>query len=78
MRGWTIRILTVALCLCLALPAVAAADEPVTSKYNVKIWGRVKMDYTYDTAQFVNYNDFLGVPADSTSRNARLNINISF
>jgi hypothetical protein len=35
------------------------------SKYNVKIWGRVKMDYIYDTAQFVNFDDFLGVPADS-------------
>ena len=65
MRGWTIRILAVALCLCLALPALASADEPVMSKYNVKIWGRVKMDYSYDTAQFKCYNDFLGVPADS-------------
>ena len=65
MRGWTIRILAVALCLCLALPALSSADEPVMSKYNVKIWGRVKMDYTYDTAQFVDYNDFIGVPADS-------------
>ena len=78
MRGWTIRILTIALCLCLALPAVAAADEPVMSKYNVKIWGRVKMDYTYDTAQFVNYNDFLGVPADSKATANQKNDSTNF
>ncbi|MEJ2431378.1 MAG: hypothetical protein P8075_21055 [Deltaproteobacteria bacterium] len=71
MRGWTIRILAVALCLCLALPALASADEPVMSKYNMKIWGRVKMDYTYDTSQFVCYNDFLGVPADSNVTNGQ-------
>ena len=71
MRGWTIRILAVALCLCLALPALASADEPVTAKYNMKIWGRVKMDYIYDTSQFVCYNDFLGVPADSNVTNGQ-------
>ena len=71
MRGWTIRILAVALCLCLALPALSSADEPVMSKYNVKIWGRVKIDYSYDTSQFVNYNDFLGVPADSQVTNGQ-------
>ena len=71
MRGWTIRILGVALCLCLALPALSSADEPVMSKYNVKIWGRVKMDYIYDTSQFVCYNDFLGVPADSNVTNGQ-------
>ena len=71
MRGWTLRILTVALCLCLALPALASADEPVMSKYNVKIWGRVKMDYIYDTSQFVCYDDFLGVPADSNVVNGQ-------
>ena len=71
MRGWTLRILTVALCLCLALPALASADEPVMSKYNVKIWGRVKMDYIYDTSQFVCYDDFLGVPADSSVTNGQ-------
>ncbi|MGW8223720.1 MAG: hypothetical protein ACWGP1_16350 [Syntrophobacteria bacterium] len=65
MRGWAIKLLVVILCLGLALPALVAADEPVTSKYNVKIWGRVKFDIHYDTAQFVNYNDFLGAPADS-------------
>ena len=71
MKGWTIRILAVALCLCLALPALASADEPVMSKYNMKIWGRVKVDYSYDTSQFVNYNDFLGVPADSQVTNGQ-------
>jgi hypothetical protein len=78
MRGWTIRILAVALCLCLALPALASADEPVMSKYNVKIWGRVKMDYSYDTAQFVDYNDFLGVPADSAITTNQKNNSTNF
>ena len=55
MRGWTIKLLVVVLCLGLVLPAVVSADEPVMSKYNVKIWGRVKVDYSYDTSQFVNY-----------------------
>jgi hypothetical protein len=62
---WVIRLLVVVLCLCIALPALVAAEEPVLSKYNVKFWGRVKFDIHYDTAQFVNYNDFLGAPADS-------------
>jgi hypothetical protein len=65
MRKWVIGFFAVTLCICLALPALSSADEPVMSKYNVKIWGRVKMDYIYDTAQFVNFDDFLGVPADS-------------
>ena len=71
MRGWTIKLLVVVLCLGLVLPAVVSADEPVMSKYNVKIWGRVKVDYSYDTSQFVNYNDFLGVPADSQVTNGQ-------
>ena len=71
MRGWTLSILAVALCLCLALPALSSADEPVMSKYNVKIWGRVKIDYSYDTSQFVKFNDFLGVPADSNVTNGQ-------
>jgi len=37
MRGWVIKLLVVILCLGLALPALVSADEPVTSKYNVKI-----------------------------------------
>jgi hypothetical protein len=71
MRGWVIKLLVVLVCLGLALPAVASADEPVMSKYNMKIWGRVKMDYIYDTSQFACYNDFLGVPADSNVTNGQ-------
>jgi hypothetical protein len=78
MRGLVIKLLVVILCLGLALPALVAADEPVTSKYNVKIWGRVKMDYSYDTAQFVNYNDFLGVPADSQATANQTNDSTDF
>jgi len=78
MRGWVIKLLLVILCLGLALPALVAADEPVTSKYNVKIWGRVKMDYIYDTSQFVNYNDFLGVPADSIATANQTNDSTDF
>ncbi|MBW1979686.1 MAG: hypothetical protein JRJ12_00535 [Deltaproteobacteria bacterium] len=66
MRVWVIRLLAVALCLCLAVPVLAADQgESVWAKYNMKIWGRVKFDAQYDTSQFVKYNDFLGVPADS-------------
>jgi len=78
MKGWTIKILVVALSLCLAVPALVAADEPVTSKYNVKFWGRVKFDIHYDTAQFANYNDFLGAPADSQATSGASNNSLNF
>jgi hypothetical protein len=49
------------------------------SKYNVKVWGRVKFDISYDTARFNAFNDFIGVPADSElnadSGNDSLNFN---
>ncbi len=64
MKRWVSIILAVALCLCLAVPAMAAGEN-VWSKYNMQLYGRVKMDYTYDTARFNNYNDFVGVVADS-------------
>jgi len=78
MRGWVIKLLVVMLCLGLALPALVVADEPVTSKYNVKIWGRVKMDYTYDTARFPWANDFIGVPADSQASSNASNNSTNF
>jgi len=65
MKRWFTICLAVALCLCMALPALVEAQESVTAKYNMKIWGRVKFDIHYDTCQFVNYNDFLGAPGDS-------------
>ncbi len=45
---WVIKFLVVALCLCMAVPALAADQgETVWSKYNMKLYGRVKMDYIY-------------------------------
>lgn len=48
----------------------------VWSKYNMRLYGRVKVDLNYDTAQFTRYNDFLGVIEedggnDSTNFNPR-------
>ncbi len=78
MRGWTIRILVVALSLCLAVPALVAGAEPVTSKYDVKFWGRVKFDIQFDTAQFAKYNDFIGAPADSQATSNASNNSTNF
>jgi hypothetical protein len=67
MRGWTIRLLLVVLCLCLAVPALAAEQqgESVWAKYNLKMYGHVKFDMIYDDAQFPQYNDYIGIPGDS-------------
>ena len=78
MRGWVIKLLAVILCLGLALPALVAAEEPVTSKYNVKLWGRVKFDIHYDNTQFARYNDFLGAPADSKATSDAGNDSLNF
>jgi len=50
--------------------------EDVWAKYNMRIYGRVKVDLNYDTAEFKNYNDFIGVvkedaPNDSVNFNPR-------
>jgi len=75
---WVLRFLVVMLCLGLALPALVAAEEPVMSKYNVQFWGRVKFDISYDTAQFANYNDFIGAPADSQATSGASNNSLNF
>jgi hypothetical protein len=75
---WVIKLLVVMLCLGLALPALVAAEEPVMSKYNVKFWGRVKFDIQFDTAQFANYNDFIGAPADSQATAGASNNSTNF
>ena len=76
---WVIKFLVVVLCLCMAAPVLAADQgESVWAKYNMKIWGRVKVDYQYDTAQFVNYNDFLGVPANSETTSNQKNDSTNF
>ncbi|MCW7073170.1 MAG: hypothetical protein OCU20_04650 [Methanophagales archaeon] len=50
----------------------------VWSKYNMRLYGRVKVDFNYDTAEFKKYNDFVGAVAqesdyknDSTDFNPR-------
>ncbi len=60
-------------------PSGAKVGAPsVWSKYNMKLYGKVKMDINYDTAQFKKYNDFVGAVAagpnhknDSTDFNPR-------
>ena len=45
---WVIKLLVVMLCLCLAVPVLAADQgETVWSKYNMQLYGRVKVDYKY-------------------------------
>ena len=49
---WVIRLLVVVLCLCMAAPVLAADQgETVWSKYNMKLYGRVKVDYKYLTGR---------------------------
>ncbi|MBW1933063.1 MAG: hypothetical protein JRI56_08640 [Deltaproteobacteria bacterium] len=50
----------------------------VWSKYNMRLYGKVKVDFNYDTAEFKKYNDFVGAVAqerdyknDSTDFNPR-------
>ena len=79
MKSWIIKFLVVVLCLCMAAPVLAADQgESVWAKYNMKIWGRVKVDYNYDTAQFENFNDFLGVPSDSIATADQKNDSTNF
>ena len=37
--------------------------KTVLGKYDMQLYGRVKVDVNYDTADFTNYNDFLGTVA---------------
>ena len=49
---WVIKFLVVVLCLCMAAPVLAADQgETVWSKYNMKLYGRVKMDYIYQNGR---------------------------
>jgi hypothetical protein len=62
-------------------PVVAAPEVPAPSvwtKYNMKLYGKVKFDAHYDDAEFTRYNDFVGAVAagrdhknDSTNFNPR-------
>ncbi len=44
--------------------------ESVWSKYNMRIYGRVKVDFNYDTAEFKKYNDFIGVVKKDASNDS--------
>jgi len=55
---------------------VLSKAESVWSKYNMRLYGRIKVDLNYDTAEFKKYNDFIGVvkedaPNDSVNFNPR-------
>lgn len=63
-----------------APPAVAAparlVEGDVWTKYNMRLYGRVKVDVNYDTAQFEKYNDFIGtVKAGPSYTNDSTNFN---
>lgn len=51
-------------------------EGDVWTKYNMRLYGRVKFDVNYDTAEFVKYNDFVGaVKAGSSYTNDSTNFN---
>ena len=48
----------------------------VWSKYNMQLYGKVKVDFNYDTAEFKKYNDFVGAVAqESDYKNDSTNFN---
>jgi hypothetical protein len=48
----------------------------VWSKYNMQLYGKVKIDFNYDTAEFKKYNDFIGAVAqESDYKNDSTNFN---
>ncbi|RKX60350.1 MAG: hypothetical protein DRP37_05390 [Thermodesulfobacteriota bacterium] len=48
----------------------------VWSKYNMQLYGKVKVDFNYDTAEFTRYNDFVGAVAqESDYKNDSTNFN---
>ncbi len=49
--------------------------KAVLGKYDVQLYGRVKVDINYDTADFRNYNDFLGVVGVGANENDSTNFN---
>jgi len=44
--------------------------EDVWAKYNMRIYGRVKVDLNYDTTEFKQYNDFIGVVKEDASNDS--------
>jgi hypothetical protein len=56
------------------LKADKAREESVWSKYDMRLYGRVKVDLNYDTAEFEKYNDFIGcVKKDGTTDSVNFN-----
>ncbi len=49
---------------------VLSKAESVWSKYNMRIYGRIKFDLNYDTAEFKKYNDFIGVVKEDASNDS--------
>jgi len=49
---------------------VLSKAEGVWSKYNMRIYGRVKVDLNYDTSEFKKYNDFIGVVKEDASNDS--------
>ncbi len=55
---------------------VNESSASVWSKYNIKLYGKIKVDFNYDTASFAKYNDFIGAVAmGSGHRNDSTNFN---
>jgi hypothetical protein len=73
------NFLAAAVCLGLFYQTQANAEtdlKTVMSKLDTTLYGRVKFDANYDTAEFVNYNDFIGaVKGGGGSGNHSTNFN---
>lgn len=53
----------------------ATGLRTVLGKYNMELYGRVKVDIYYDTAEFRKYNDFIGVVGAGDAENDSTNFN---
>jgi len=69
--GKGVKFLTSALVGAFCFSQVALADNTSVVAKNSdvkwKLYGRVKVDFNYDTVQFKKYNDFIGAVTNSTS-----------
>jgi hypothetical protein len=50
--------------------SILSKAESVWSKYNMRLYGRIKFDLNYDTAEFKKYNDFIGVVKEDASNDS--------
>ena len=56
--------------------SLASSDlSAVLGKYNMQIYGRVKVDLNYDTAEFRKYNDGIGAVGNGDAENDSSNFN---